>query len=92
MVNLLNYIFYHFASDALKILNQWAGQPLPLNASAWIGDSRGEGELSIRLAGAMAAVTSASQMMQEAQSVGEKTGAQFKISITNVSKIDEFLN
>lgn len=53
------------ASDALKILNQWAGQPLPLNASAWIGDARGEGELSIRLAGAMAAVTSASQMMQD---------------------------
>ena len=53
------------ASDALKILNEWAGQPLPLNASAWIGDAGGEGELTIRLAGAKAAVTSASQMMQD---------------------------
>ncbi len=53
------------ASDALKILNEWAGQPLPLNASAWIGDAHGEGELTIRLAGAKAAVTSASQMMQD---------------------------
>ncbi len=52
-------------SDSLKILNEWAGQPLPLNASAWIGDAHGEGELTIRLAGAKAAVTSASQMMQD---------------------------
>ena len=53
------------AANALKILNEWAGQPLPLNASAWIGDAGGEGELTIRLAGAKAAVTSASQMMQD---------------------------
>ncbi|MEY3719425.1 MAG: hypothetical protein RL727_1346 [Pseudomonadota bacterium] len=44
------------AANALKILNEWAGQPLPLNASAWIGDARGEGELTIRLAGAKAAL------------------------------------
>lgn len=53
------------AANTLKILNEWAGQPLPLNASAWIGDARGEGELTIRLAGAKAAVISASQMMQD---------------------------
>ena len=53
------------ASDALKILNEWAGQPLPLNASVWIDHTGNEGELTIRLAGAKAAVTSASQMMQD---------------------------
>lgn len=53
------------ASNALKMLNEWAGQPLPLNASAWIAQSGNEGELTIRLAGAKAAVTSASQMMQD---------------------------
>ena len=51
---------------ALRILNEWAGQPLPLNASAWIGSTAGEGQLTIRLAGANAAVGSASKMMVEA--------------------------
>ena len=53
------------AANALKILNGWAGQPLPLNASVWIGPTGNEGELTIRLAGAKAAVTSASQMMRD---------------------------
>jgi glycolate oxidase FAD binding subunit len=53
------------AANALKILNEWAGQPLPLNASVWIGHTGDEGELTIRLAGAQAAVSSASQMMQD---------------------------
>jgi len=53
------------AANALKILNEWAGQPLPLNASVWIGRTGDEGELTIRLAGAKAAVISASQMMQD---------------------------
>ncbi len=53
------------AINALKILNEWAGQPLPLNASAWISHSGDEGEGTIRLAGAKAAVTSASRMMQD---------------------------
>ena len=53
------------AANALKILNEWAGQPLPLNASVWIDHTGNEGELTIRLAGAKAAVTSASQMMQD---------------------------
>lgn len=52
------------AKQALKILNEWAGQPLPLNASVWIGRTGDEGELTIRLAGAKAAVISASQMMR----------------------------
>jgi glycolate oxidase FAD binding subunit len=53
------------AAHSLKILNEWAGQPLPLNASVWIGHTGDEGELTIRLAGAKAAVTSANQMMQD---------------------------
>jgi FAD/FMN-containing dehydrogenase len=39
---------------ALKNLNQWASQPLPINASAWH-----EGRLHVRLAGAGAAVSAA---------------------------------
>ncbi|BEI43302.1 MULTISPECIES: glycolate oxidase subunit GlcE [unclassified Polynucleobacter] len=53
------------AANALKVLNEWAGQPLPLNASVWIGHAGDEGELTIRLAGAKAAATSASQMIQD---------------------------
>ena len=45
---------------ALKILNEWAGQPLPLSASCWIGSTTGgDGELTFRLAGAAAAVKAA---------------------------------
>jgi glycolate oxidase FAD binding subunit len=46
-----------FAMDqqqALDNLNRWAGQPLPLNASAWWNDT-----LLLRLRGAMAAVNAA---------------------------------
>ncbi|QWD90512.1 glycolate oxidase subunit GlcE [Polynucleobacter sp. MWH-Braz-FAM2G] len=49
---------------ALKILNEWAGQPLPLSASCWIGSTKGgDGELTIRLAGAVAAVKAAIPLM-----------------------------
>jgi glycolate oxidase FAD binding subunit len=41
---------------ALEALNRWAGQPLPLSASAWH-----EGELHLRLSGAAAAVRAAAQ-------------------------------
>jgi glycolate oxidase FAD binding subunit len=45
---------------ALKALNEWAGQPLPLSASCWIGSAKGgDGELTFRLAGAAAAVKAA---------------------------------
>ena len=43
---------------ALKQLNQWAGKPLPLSASAWWS-----GMLVLRLAGASAAVQSAVQTL-----------------------------
>jgi glycolate oxidase FAD binding subunit len=41
-------------ADALRMLNTWGGQPLPLNASAWW-----QGVLVLRLAGAAAAVDAA---------------------------------
>jgi glycolate oxidase FAD binding subunit len=44
-------------TEALRRLNQWAGQPLPISASAWVG-----GTLALRLAGAQAAVKSAAAM------------------------------
>jgi glycolate oxidase FAD binding subunit len=45
---------------ALQLTNEWAGQPLPLSASCWIGNSKsGDGELTIRLAGAAAAIKAA---------------------------------
>ena len=50
--------------NALKVLNEWAGQPLPLSASCWIGSAKGgDGELTFRLAGAAAAVKAAIPLM-----------------------------
>ena len=44
--------------EALEHLHQWAGQPLPLNASVWWRDT-----LAVRLRGANAAVTAAVRRM-----------------------------
>jgi len=41
---------------AIEALNQWAGQPLPVSATAWH-----DGELGVRLSGAEAAVRAAAQ-------------------------------
>ncbi|MBQ0961289.1 glycolate oxidase subunit GlcE [Ideonella sp. 4Y11] len=45
-------------ASALRRLNDWAGQPLPLNASAWW-----DGTLVVRLRGAQAAVAAAHQRL-----------------------------
>lgn len=45
-------------AQALQRLNEWGGQPLPLNASCWVADA-GMGTLYLRLRGAVAAVESA---------------------------------
>ncbi|MDO8959431.1 MAG: glycolate oxidase subunit GlcE [Rhodocyclaceae bacterium] len=50
---------------ALDKLNRWAGQPLPIVASAWA-----DGELTLRLAGARAAIAAAEQELG-----GAKVGA-----------------
>ncbi|MGZ5847225.1 MAG: glycolate oxidase subunit GlcE [Ramlibacter sp.] len=44
--------------EALRRLNAWGGQPLPLNASCWLPDA-GVGTLALRLRGAQAAVEAA---------------------------------
>jgi glycolate oxidase FAD binding subunit len=43
--------------DALRQLNAWGGQPLPLNASRWLPDAGGT--MYLRLRGAVAAVDAA---------------------------------
>ncbi len=45
-------------AQALQRLNEWGGQPLPLNASAWW-----DGTLAVRLSGAVAAVQAAHQRL-----------------------------
>ena len=62
--------------QALQWLNQWGGQPLPLNASCWLPEphvrpGQPEGVLYLRLRGARAAVQAACQRL-----VGECSGEQ----------------
>jgi glycolate oxidase FAD binding subunit len=45
-------------TDALRLLNEWGGRPLPLNASCWF-EYAGAGTLYLRLRGAVAAVEAA---------------------------------
>lgn len=52
------------AAQAITQMNTWASLPLPLSASAWIGDAQG-GDLWLRLAGAHAAVESALKDLQK---------------------------
>jgi glycolate oxidase FAD binding subunit len=51
---------------ALELLHRWGGQPLPLNASAWVRDTTAQpvaDYLFVRLRGAVAAVQSATTRM-----------------------------
>ena len=61
---------------ALELLHRWGGQPLPLNASAWVHDTTanpGDDYLFVRLRGAVAAVESAlARMSADAQAVGAR--------------------
>ena len=53
---------------ALNLLHRWGGQPLPLNASAWVRDASAQPEadyLFVRLRGAVAAVQSALGKMHD---------------------------
>ena len=60
---------------ALKVLNEWAGQPLPLSASCWIGSGKGgDGELTFRLSGAAAAVKAAIPIMSSLVNATEVNG------------------
>ncbi len=49
-------------AEALRRLQAWGGQPLPLNASCWVHDA-GMDTLYVRLRGAVAAVESACRAM-----------------------------
>ena len=54
--------------QALNLLHQWGGQPLPLNASCWVKDSTQAGApemLFVRLRGALAAVQAAKLRMSQ---------------------------
>lgn len=70
---------------ALQLLNEWAGQPLPLSASCWIGSpTGGDGELTIRLAGAAAAVKAAIPLMGAAVNLTElepKAATEFWVAL-----------
>ena len=50
--------FEKTAADAIASINAWAGQPLPLGATAWH-----DGVLSVRLSGAAAAVEAAAKKL-----------------------------
>ncbi|GKT25536.1 glycolate oxidase subunit GlcE [Acidovorax sp. SUPP3334] len=55
--------FENNQADALRRLQAWGGQPLPLNASRWEGGAGGTGSLWVRLRGAVAAVEAACRSM-----------------------------
>ncbi|MEO7128317.1 MAG: glycolate oxidase subunit GlcE [Rhodoferax sp.] len=63
-------VFEMDEAQAIRQLNVWAGQPLPLNASAWHQD-----RLSLRLAGARAAVSAAVQRLGGAELAPEAADA-----------------
>ena len=68
-------------SQALELLNRWGGQPLPLNASAWVHDTTADvaqDVLFVRLRGAVAAVDTAV----------EKMGADAKALGAHVTRMD----
>jgi glycolate oxidase FAD binding subunit len=64
---------------ALDLLHRWGGQPLPLNASAWVRDTTAQpvaDYLFVRLRGAVAAVQSATvRMAADAVALGAQVQA-----------------
>ncbi len=64
---------------ALDLLHRWGGQPLPLNASAWVRDTTAQpvaDYLFVRLRGAVAAVQSATgKMAADAVALGAQVQA-----------------
>jgi len=59
-------------ADALRMLNQWGGQPLPLNASAWM-----DGWLYLRLRGAQAAVEAACRQLGGERAAADDSAASW---------------
>jgi glycolate oxidase FAD binding subunit len=81
---------------ALQLVNQWAGQPLPLSTSCWIGSAKSDqdGELTIRLAGASAAVKAAIPLMGAAVNLTELDPATAQAFWSNLreQQLPVFLN
>ena len=61
-------------ADALRLLNEWGGRPLPLSASVW-RERDGAGALSLRLRGAAAAVEAACVHLGGERQDNARTGA-----------------
>ncbi len=59
------------ANEALEKMNQWRGQPLPINATSWF-----QGRLRLRLRGSRAAVQAASDLLR-GSSVEANEGTQW---------------
>ena len=59
--------------QALRFMNEWAGRPLPISASAW-----NEGLLSVRLSGSEAALNAAQQALG-----GERLGTEAALQFWN---------
>jgi glycolate oxidase FAD binding subunit len=66
-------VFEADEAEAIRLLNTWGGQPLPLSASCWIN-----GVLTVRLSGAQAAVDLAKQKLGGAELIN---GDDFWIAI-----------
>jgi glycolate oxidase FAD binding subunit len=58
-------------ADAIRLMNEWAGQPLPISATAWCG-----GDLGIRLSGAASAMEAARKKLG-GDAVDPAQGAKF---------------
>jgi glycolate oxidase FAD binding subunit len=61
-------VFECDAAEAIRRLNEWGGQPLPISASFWR-----DGQLSLRLSGARAAVEAATSKLRGASSVNPES-------------------
>ena len=65
-------------AQALRQLNSWGGQPLPLNASCWVEDA-GVGTLYLRLRGAVAAVEAACNTLGGERQDNARTAADWNL-------------
>jgi glycolate oxidase FAD binding subunit len=64
--------------QALQRLNEWGGQPLPLNASCWVDDG-GTPTLYLRLRGAVAAVEAACKALGGERQDNAQTSADWQL-------------
>ena len=62
---------------ALRRLNAWGGQPLPLDASCWVEDA-GVGTLYLRLRGAAAAIEAACRTLGGERQDNARVGADWE--------------